>query len=304
MSFFAKIMNDSSASASSTGKPPPTTSHSTLGSREVFIAWAKDSFLNQSTVDILIKTHEIDCLPAVLALKKEDFSHLDLPVGQRRLLENAAEKLRQEFEVVRPVTTKAKINLQMPSYKSMLEIREMVDKDAGTIGKGQHKISSIYDFRGLQKLSEHDKSQRKSLKDECDSGPEHEALLVSEKGTKSAQMQAGSQTDSRCFENLNDDSDDDESTACACQKWLFVTIFMPLILILSILGSLLLMVSAPFQLCCPEGGVYNKMVIFLFEVLLKAPCVACKWAAGKNKHNSATGKPRYGGTDDIELGEK
>ena len=189
-------MNDSSASASSTGKPPPTTSHSTLGSREVFIAWAKDSFLNQSTVDILIKTHEIDCLPAVLALKKEDFSHLDLPVGQRRLLENAAEKLRQEFEVVRPVTTKAKINLQMPSYKSMLEIREMVDKDAGTrqIGKGQHKISSIYDFRGLQKLSEHDKSQRKSLKDECDSGPEHEALLVSEKGTKSAQMQAGSQT--------------------------------------------------------------------------------------------------------------
>ena len=46
------------------------------------------------------------------------------------------------------------------------------------------------------------------------------------------------------------------------------------------------------------------MVTFLFEVLLKAPCVACKWATGKSKHNSATGKPRYGGTDDIELGEK
>ncbi|XP_074607065.1 uncharacterized protein LOC141860007 [Acropora palmata] len=118
-----------------------------------------------------------------------------------------------------------------------------------------------------------EKSQRKSLKDENDSGPEHEALLVSEKETKSAQMQAGSQTDSRCFENLN------ESTACACQKWLFVTIFMPLILILSILGGLLLAVFAPFELCCPEGGVYNKMVTFLFEVLLKAPCVACKWAA-------------------------
>ena len=189
-------MNNSSTSASSTGKPPPTTSHSKLGSREVFIAWAKDSFLNQSTVDILMKTHEIDCLPAVLALNKEDFSHLDLPVGQRRLLENAAEKLRQEFEVVQPLTTKAKINLQMPSYKSMLEIRELDDKDPGTrqIAKGQHKMSSVHDFRGLQKLSEHDKSQRKSLKDERDSGPEYEALLVSEKRTNSAQEQAGSQT--------------------------------------------------------------------------------------------------------------
>ncbi|KAK2565826.1 hypothetical protein P5673_010106 [Acropora cervicornis] len=52
------------------------------------------------------------------------------------------------------------------------------------------------------------------------------------------------------------------------------------------------------ELCCPEGGVYNKMVTFLFELLV--------WLANGrlSKHYSATGKPRYDGTDDIELGEK
>ena len=37
-----------------------------------------------------------------------------------------------------------------------------------------------------------------------------------------------------------------------------------------------------------------------------APCLACKWARGKRtpQANSASKKPRYGGTDDLELGDK
>jgi len=38
-----------------------------------------------------------------------------------------------------------------------------------------------------------------------------------------------------------------------------------------------------------------------------APCLACKWASGKGKQQAywtAGSKPRYGGTDDVELGDK
>ena len=62
--------------------------------------------------------------------------------------------------------------------------------------------------------------------------------------------------------------------------------------------------SSSVRVCCPKGGVYSNTVTFLFEVFLMAPCVACKWASGKRKRNSALGKPRYGGTNDVELGNK
>ena len=37
-----------------------------------------------------------------------------------------------------------------------------------------------------------------------------------------------------------------------------------------------------------------------------APCLACQWAAGKGRRQSNTtgGKPHYGGTDDVEPGNK
>ena len=196
---FVKAMSDSSPSASSTGKPPPITTHNTFGSQELFEAWAKDSFINQSTIDILVKTHEIDCLPAVLALKKEDFPDLNLPVGQRRLLENAVEKLRQECELVQPPTPKAKINLEMPSYKSMLEIGEPFDEEEVLRHSGafQRKSTSVHDFRGRdigQKILEHAKSHTKTEKDEDNYGPEKEALLLSQKRKSSPQMQSGLKT--------------------------------------------------------------------------------------------------------------
>ena len=45
--------------------------------------------------------------------------------------------------------------------------------------------------------------------------------------------------------NYDDDSDDDEYTACACQRWLFVTIFMPVFLVLSIVGFILVVLLMP-----------------------------------------------------------
>ena len=45
--------------------------------------------------------------------------------------------------------------------------------------------------------------------------------------------------------NYDDDSDDDEYTACACQRWLFVTIFMPIFLVLSIVGFILVVLLMP-----------------------------------------------------------
>lgn len=95
---------------------------STFRSLEVFIAWAKDSFLNESTIDVLVTKHQVDCLPAVLALKTKDISELDLPLGQQRLFEDAVEKLHQEYEFIRPPTPKTTISFDAPAYKSMLGI--------------------------------------------------------------------------------------------------------------------------------------------------------------------------------------
>ena len=52
--------------------------------------------------------------------------------------------------------------------------------------------------------------------------------------------------------------------------------------------------------------MYTNVVTYIFEVFIMAPCLACKWASGKGRPqaNSASGKPRYGGTDDVELGDK
>lgn len=186
---FPKARKDSSSSASSTGKPPPLTRHDTFGSHELFEAWAKDSFINQSTIDILVKTHEIDCLPAILALKKEDFPYLNLPVGQRRLLEEAVEKLRREYELVQPPTPKAKISLEMPVYKSMLEVGELAEEDAGVateVDPGHRELAS----RAQLGRVPHARSQVKSGKDRQDFGPEKKALLVSEKSISSPQMEA------------------------------------------------------------------------------------------------------------------
>lgn len=197
MFFFAKGKEDSSSSPdSSTGKPPPLLRRKdTFGSAELFEAWAKDSFINQSTIDILVKTHQIDCLPAVLALKKEDYPQLSLPVGQRRLLEEAVDKLRQEYELVRPPTPKAIINLEMPVYKSMLEIGELAEEETGA-SEVDDGSAGRYEEIPASRAQSGNVSQRKSGQarsyvesgtDKRDSGPEKEALLDTEQSTTSPQ---------------------------------------------------------------------------------------------------------------------
>lgn len=124
--FFLAKLKDDEASTTSTGdqprrKPPPLRRTETFSSADVFRTWAKDSFLNDSTINVLVQTHQIDCLPAVLALQLEDIAELGLAVGQQRLLEDAVRKLHQDYELVRPPTPRTKINLDTPSYKTLIE---------------------------------------------------------------------------------------------------------------------------------------------------------------------------------------
>lgn len=322
MFFFAKAKEDSSESESLSGKPPPLRRHDTFGSAELFEAWAKDSFINQSTIDILVKTHQIDCLPAVLALKKDDYSQLNLPVGQRRLLESAVEKLRQEYELVQPPTPKAKINLEMPVYKSMLEIGELAEEEkTGQYEENQLSRRPQSTGHSTQRIYGKTRSYVESGTEKSDSGPEKKALLVSEQGKilsqttpKSAQKTKDGKSSPRqsqektATSNYTEDSkdDDDMNSPCACQRWLFTTLLMPIFAVLSVIGFVLVVLLMPFRLCCPQGGVYTNVVTFIFEVFMMAPCLACKWARGKRttQANSASKKPRYGGTDDLELGDK
>lgn len=327
MFFFSKVKEDDSSPDSSTGKPPPLLRrHDTFGSAELFEAWAKDSFINQSTIDILVKTHQIDCLPAVLALKKEDYPQLNLPVGQRRLLEDAVEKLRQEYELVRPPTPKAIINLEMPVYKSMLEIGELAEEDtraSGTDDRGQFQEEVPISRAQSGFVSQRKLGQASGFvdsgKEKRDSKPENATLLDTEQkklspetaqrrkdGSKSSPRQSQACSETKSYHDEGDD-DGDEYTACACQRWMFVTIFMPIFVVLSILGFVFVLLLMPFRLCCPQGGVFTNVLTFLFEVFIMAPCLACKWASGKGKQQAnwtAGSKPRYGGTDDVELGDK
>lgn len=123
-------------------RPGKLKRHGTLQSLEVFQAWAKDSFLRESTIDIMVRDHEIDCIPAVLALKTEDIPLLGLPVGQQRLLEGAVDKLKQEYELVRPPTPITKINLDMPAYRSMLEFHENQSIPEATRSESPRSFSS------------------------------------------------------------------------------------------------------------------------------------------------------------------
>ena len=118
----SKLRESSEEISSPRRVPEKLKRRSTFRSLEVFRAWAKDSFLNESTIDVLVSTHEVDCLPAVLALKTEDISKMGLPVGQRRLFEDAVDKLHQEYEFIRPPTPKTTISFDAPAYKSMLGI--------------------------------------------------------------------------------------------------------------------------------------------------------------------------------------
>ena len=130
MFFFTKLkdeIDDTGQSASRGRNRPPLRRSETFSRADVFRTWAKDSFLNESTIDLLVQTHQIDCLPAVLALRVEDIADLGLAVGQQRLLEDAVRKLHEEYELVRPPTPKTKISLDLANYKNLIDAGNPLD---------------------------------------------------------------------------------------------------------------------------------------------------------------------------------
>lgn len=63
-------------------------------------------------------------------------------------------------------------------------------------------------------------------------------------GGKSSPRQSQACSDPKGYHDDGDD-DGDEYTACACQRWMFVTIFMPIFVVLSILGFIFVLLLMP-----------------------------------------------------------
>lgn len=91
-----------------------------FSSKDVFCAWANDSLLKPKTVQTLIEIHQIDSLPAVLALREKDIANLGLPIGQTRLFQEAVLKLHAEYTYHDSFSPATRVDVEMPSYKSML----------------------------------------------------------------------------------------------------------------------------------------------------------------------------------------
>ncbi len=92
-----------------------------FSSQEVFRAWANDSLLKPKTIETLIEEHQVDSLPAVLALRNKDIANLGLPIGQARLFQEAVIKLHAEYTYQEPFSPARKVDVEVPSYKSMLD---------------------------------------------------------------------------------------------------------------------------------------------------------------------------------------
>lgn len=63
-------------------------------------------------------------------------------------------------------------------------------------------------------------------------------------GSKSSPRQSQACSETKSYHDDGDD-DGDEYTACACQRWMFVTIFMPIFVVLSILGFIFVLLLMP-----------------------------------------------------------
>lgn len=109
-----------------------------FSSKEVFRAWAMDSLLKPTTIETLMEVHEIDCLPAVLALRNRDIASLSLPIGQARLFEDAVTKLHSQYEYQEPPSPATTVDIEFPRYKSLLGD---TDEVCGRSGKTTHQFS-------------------------------------------------------------------------------------------------------------------------------------------------------------------
>jgi hypothetical protein len=103
-----------------------------FSSQEVFRAWANDSLLKPKSIETLIEVHQVDSLPAVLALRSKDIANLGLPIGQARLFQEAVIKLHAEYTYQEPFSPATKVDVEVPSYKSMLDTGPPVERVDGT----------------------------------------------------------------------------------------------------------------------------------------------------------------------------
>ena len=118
------------------GKKTKLTRLGSFSSEEVFHAWATDSLLKPKTIETLIGIHQVDSLPAVLALRNRDIANLGLPIGQARLFQEAVIKLHAEYKYEEPYSPAIKVDVEIPSYKSLLDdTRSPVDR---LTGKGNY----------------------------------------------------------------------------------------------------------------------------------------------------------------------
>lgn len=119
-----------------------------FSSKEVFRAWAQDSLLKPTTIETLVEVHEIDCLPAVLALRNRDIVGLGLPIGQARLFEDAVTKLHSQYEYQEPPSPATTVDVEFPRYKSLLGDTDEVGGSSGkTFSFDNDKYSENHLFK-------------------------------------------------------------------------------------------------------------------------------------------------------------
>lgn len=109
--------NDARGSA----KKKKLTRLGSFSTQEVFRAWAHDSLLKPKTIEALVEIHQIDSLPAVLALRSRDIANLGLPIGQARLFQEAVIKLHAEYTYQEAPSPATRVDVEVPTYKSMLD---------------------------------------------------------------------------------------------------------------------------------------------------------------------------------------
>ena len=114
-----------------------------FSNQEVFRAWASDSLLKPKTIETLVEIHQVDSLPAVLALRNRDIANLGLPIGQARLFQEAVVKLHAEYKYQEPYSPATKVDVEVPSYKSLLD-------DAGSPVEHVNRKENYFRFNDLE----------------------------------------------------------------------------------------------------------------------------------------------------------
>ena len=120
-----------------------------FSSQEVFRAWATDSLLKPNTIETLVEVHQVDSLPAVLALRGKDIANLGLPIGQARLFHDAVVKLHAEYTYQEPFSPATRVDVEFPKYKSLLD-----DIEGSPVERLDRNAADYFNFHFVDNASE------------------------------------------------------------------------------------------------------------------------------------------------------